>query len=140
MPILRAEPCLFNRLVSSILTPMNHLSSEHMSKLKERLLAEKARLEEELSTIAKQNPGNPDDWSAVVDEADANSADKNDVADAMEDLEENTGISNALEAQLKDVNDALARMDAGTYGHDEATGEPIPVERLEANPSARGNI
>lgn len=119
---------------------MNHLSPEQVTDLKNRLVAEKARLEEELSTIAKQNPSNPEDWSAVVDEADADSADKNDIADAMEDLEENTGISNALEAQLKEVNDALERMDAGTYGHDEETGEPIPVERLEANPSARGNI
>lgn len=119
---------------------MNHLSPEQLAKLKERLVAEKARLEEELSTIAKQNPNNPADWSPVIDEADADSADKNDVADAMEDLEENIGISNALEAQLKEVNDALARMDAGTYGHDERTGDPIVAERLEANPSARGNI
>lgn len=119
---------------------MNHLSPEQIADLKNRLTAEKARLEEELSTVSKQNPSNPDDWNAVVDEAEANSADKNDIADAMEDLEENTGISNALEAQLKEVNDALERMDAGTYGNDEETGEPIPVERLEANPSARNNI
>lgn len=119
---------------------MNHLSPEQISNLKERLIAEKARLEEELATITKQNPSNPSDWTPVVDEADANSADKNDVADAMEDLDENTGISNELEPLLRDVNDALARIDAGTYGNDEQTGEPIPVERLEANPSARTNI
>ncbi len=119
---------------------MNHLSPEQVAALKNRLVAEKARLEEELSTIATQNPTNPEDWSAVVDEAEANSADKNDVADAMEDLEENTGISNTLEAQLKEVNDAIERIEAGTYGNDEKTGEPIPMERLEANPSARNNI
>ena len=119
---------------------MNHLSPEQIADLKNRLTAEKARLEEELSTVAKQSQSNPEDWSAIVDEAEVDSADKNDIADAMEDLEENMGISNTLEAQLKEVNDALDRMDAGTYGNDETTGEPIPVERLEANPSARGNI
>lgn len=118
----------------------SHLSSQQLADFKNRLIAEKTRLEEELSTIAKQNPHNPEDWSAVTDEAETTSADKNDMADAIEDLEENTGISDTLEAQLKEVNDALERIDTGTYGLDEETGEPITAERLEANPSARNNI
>lgn len=119
---------------------MNHLSPEQLAGLKARLESEKTRLEEELSTIAKQNPDNPNDWVPVIDEGNPDAADANEAADAMEDLEENTGITNALEEQLVQVNEALARMDAGTYGNDVETGEPIPVERLEANPSARNNI
>lgn len=119
---------------------MNHLSNEQLEALKARLMDEKARLEEELETITKRDPENPSEWAPVRDEADADVADKNDLGDAMEDLEENAGIASTLEEQLKEVNDALARMEAGTYGTDETTGEPIPVERLEANPSARNNI
>lgn len=119
---------------------MKHLSPEQLTDLKGRLESEKARLEEELETIAKQDPENPSEWTPVRDEADADGADKNDVGDAMEDLEENAGIAATLEEQLREVNNALDRMDEGTYGTDVETGEEIPVERLEANPSARGNI
>lgn len=111
------------------------------SKFEEKLLQEKALLEEQLGTIAKQSSENPSDWNAVTDEVESEpSADKNDRADAIEDLEENTSITNELEARLKDVNDALERIEAGTFGKDETTGEEISPERLEANPAARTNI
>lgn len=45
-------------------------------------------------------------------------------------------LAHALEA-LGDIRDALARIDAGTYGRCEGCGEPIPAARLEAIPSAR---
>ena len=108
------------------------------SHFKQKLADEKARLESELGAIAKRDPQNPADWNAMTDEIDSEiSADKNDRADAIEDLEENTSIANELEARLKDVNDALERIEAGTYGKDEVTGEEIPADRLEANPAAR---
>jgi DnaK suppressor protein len=37
---------------------------------------------------------------------------------------------------LDAVNAALARMDAGTYGHCASCGDPIPMERLVAIPEA----
>jgi DnaK suppressor protein len=42
-----------------------------------------------------------------------------------------------LDKQLTEVNDALSRIDEGTYGLCEVSNEPIEKERLEANPSAR---
>lgn len=46
-------------------------------------------------------------------------------------------VSNELDAQqLQQVKKALARIDAGTYGLSEVSGKPIPLERLEAVPSA----
>ncbi len=41
-------------------------------------------------------------------------------------------------ALLADVERALAKLNAGTYGIDEKTGDPIPYERLAAIPWARG--
>ncbi|RNA69671.1 TraR/DksA C4-type zinc finger protein [Alteribacter keqinensis] len=41
---------------------------------------------------------------------------------------------------LQNINEALARIEAGTYGICEKTGTPIPAERLEANPLARTTI
>jgi RNA polymerase-binding transcription factor DksA len=42
-----------------------------------------------------------------------------------------------LEGELKDIEEALARLDAGTYGICDACGKPIGEERLEAKPWAR---
>lgn len=107
----------------------------------EMLQAERKRLENELADVGVKNPQKRDDWSPIVDEGrDVSTADKNELADKFEDLEENSAIVSTLESQLQEVDDALARIDAGTYGHDTETGEPIPVDRLEANPAARRNI
>jgi len=46
-------------------------------------------------------------------------------------------LESNLEAQLKDVNDALDKMDKGVYGVCEKTGEAIPENRLMVYPSAR---
>jgi len=46
-------------------------------------------------------------------------------------------VSDELDAQqLEQVKKALARIDAGTYGLSEVSGKPIPLDRLEAVPSA----
>ena len=45
-------------------------------------------------------------------------------------------IARASEA-IRDIDDALARMDAGTYGLCESCSAPIPLERLQAIPHAR---
>lgn len=42
-----------------------------------------------------------------------------------------------IERDLADVEEALARLDSGTYWTDEVTGEPIPSEVLERNPLTR---
>lgn len=38
---------------------------------------------------------------------------------------------------LREVDAALKRIDAGTYGRCESCGDPIPPERLDARPVAR---
>ncbi len=120
---------------------MTHITDEQVAHFKQVLTDEKARLESELSNVGVKNPNVSGDWTPTVDEGkDVSTADKNELADSFEDLEENTAIVDTLEAQLKEVSDALARIEKGTYGIDEKTGEPIPTDRLEANPSARTNI
>lgn len=107
---------------------------------KEKLLAEKDRLESELKTVGRINPDNPEDWEPVPGDVNQREADPNKRADNIEEYENNTAILKQLETQLLDVNDALKRIEDGTYGVDENTGEPIAEGRLDANPAARGNI
>jgi RNA polymerase-binding transcription factor DksA len=54
--------------------------------------------------------------------------------------EKDLSILESLEAELVEIEAALQRLDDGTYGVDEVTGEPIDPERLEAYPTARTNV
>jgi RNA polymerase-binding transcription factor DksA len=47
-----------------------------------------------------------------------------------------TGLAEAAASELRQVDDALARMDAGTYGVCLNCGNPIPAARLEVRPFA----
>jgi len=42
---------------------------------------------------------------------------------------------NRLQGELARVEHALSRIEAGSYGYSELSGQPIPVERLEALPT-----
>ena len=54
--------------------------------------------------------------------------------------EKDLSILERLEDELAEIEAALQRVDDGTYGIDEVTGEPIDVARLEAIPTARTNV
>jgi len=54
--------------------------------------------------------------------------------------EKDMAILEHLERELAEIEAALQRLDEGTYGIDEVTGDPIVTERLEAYPIARTNV
>ena len=62
-----------------------------------------------------------------------------DSATALYEREKDFVLREMREEQLQDIEVALQRMENGTYGIDEETGEPIPFDRLEALPTARTN-
>lgn len=105
---------------------------------KEKLLVEKKSLEEELADIAIFNT-EVGAWEATPDQELVGEIDDNDAADRFEDFEERSGMVTTLSARLKDIDDALAKIEAGKYGICEVSGEPIEADRLEANPAARTN-
>ncbi|MFA6397787.1 MAG: TraR/DksA C4-type zinc finger protein [Candidatus Paceibacterota bacterium] len=104
----------------------------------QKLIDEKNLLENELKDLGIENPKDGD-WEATPEKIDDNT-DSNDLADKFEDYEERNATLHELEERLKDVDDALIKIKNGNYGTDEVSGEPIKIERLEANPSARTNI
>jgi RNA polymerase-binding transcription factor DksA len=60
-----------------------------------------------------------------------------DVATETFEREKDLTILDQVEGELADVENALQRLDAGTYGVCEACGEPIGDDRLEALPATR---
>jgi DnaK suppressor protein len=101
------------------------LSAAQISKFKERLLAERAR-----------NRGT-DGALAPVREARQRSADDMDEAEASLEQHEALGRAAHDRGHLAEIERALQKIEAGTYGISELSGEPIGVARLEAVPWAR---
>lgn len=102
---------------------------------KELLLQEESRLLAELNNLGIQS-GQTDIWDTDNKE-DIDAADREDVADALEDLENKQDTSRVLETELHEIRHALQKIEAGTYGVCEVSGEAIEEDRLKANPSAR---
>ena len=111
------------------------LDAKKIEHFKEMLEAEKAILSVELPKIALWNP-EINEWEAQPAEA-VTESDENDLADRSEEYEERTGKVRSLGKKFTDVTLALEKIENGTYGTCELSGEPIEVERLEANPAAR---
>ena len=116
------------------------MNKRDTERFKKSLSTEKASLEEELATVAERNSGTSSGWEANSGKMEVDAADENEVADKLEELEDNSGIADKLEYQLNEVKAALERIEKGTYGICETCGQPIEIERLEANPSARISI
>ena len=100
------------------------------------LLEEKARLEGEMRGIAHKNPDIAGDWEPSAPDLNNPTADINDVADSIEAFEGNAAVEVELEARLLEVDSALARIEAGTYGICRVCGIEIEEARLHANPAA----
>ncbi len=98
-----------------------------------------AEIVSELSDIASFND-ETGDWEAVPDATELGNADENVEADAIEGWGTRRAIVNELETRYRNLKRALAKIEAGTYGVCEISGEPIEPERLAANPAARTNI
>jgi len=99
---------------------------------RDRLFEEMARLEEErdyLRRSAGDMDGNlPEDSDSEEDTAD--------LASSLMDKEMDMSVEEEIESTLSDIDHALQKIDEGTYGICDVSGEPIPKGRLELLPWA----
>jgi DnaK suppressor protein len=103
---------------------------------KAQLATIRAELEEERASLLDQVEG-------LDAEADVNNwreggfdDDPADAGSASFERETAQSLSNHARNLLSQIDDAMRRMDEGTYGTCERCGEPIEAERLEALPYA----
>ncbi len=113
------------------------MTPEQIQHFEAKLNEEKTLLEKELATVGRKNPENPSDWQPIPADMDVSNADENEVADTIEEFEGNTAILKQLEIRYNEVTRALDKIKSGAYGTCEISGEPIEMDRLEANPGAR---
>ena len=94
------------------------------------LIAERDVVQGLLKDAAKA--GQQDRQSEVDSEAEDNA----DAALALTEEGQDDAIAESLRSRLDAIERALRRLDEGTYGRSVRSGEPIPDERLEADPAA----
>jgi RNA polymerase-binding transcription factor DksA len=114
--------------------------TEHVdeAQARERLEAERQRVEGLIAGVQNEGIGESEsEQSGELADYDQHPADT--ASDTFE-REKDLAILEQLEGELAEIEAALHRLDEGTYGVDEQTGEPIDPERLEAIPTARTNI
>ena len=94
--------------------------------LRDQLQEERERVREQLANLGRGDAADLD--------FDENFADSGQVTAERGEVD---ALSGQLSETLQDIEDALAKFDAGTYGQCESCGQPIPEARLEAMPAAR---
>jgi RNA polymerase-binding protein DksA len=101
--------------------------------LRKQLLDLKAHLEHDIDVKEREVAESGDD---LVPERGGVSNHMADDANETSEQETMLGLQRSSERQLNQVNEALARMDAGTYGTCANCGKPINPARLEVHPSS----
>ncbi|HEX6310285.1 MAG TPA: conjugal transfer protein TraR [Acidimicrobiia bacterium] len=103
-----------------------------------RLEAEQDRVEGLIRSVRGDfGDGSENDETSELSHYDQHPAD---MGSETFEREKDLSILEQLESELAEIQAALRRIDEGTYGLDEVTGEPIAPERLEAVPTARTNV
>ena len=101
--------------------------AKFLAKMREQLLEMKAKLLAEIdSELRAEREGNKDEGMDTYD-----------LASEERDREISFILSDRERVKLKQIDDALERMDEGSYGVCESCGLEIAEERLEAMPFSR---
>jgi RNA polymerase-binding transcription factor DksA len=104
------------------------------------LKAQRDLLDEEKAKLMGQATRLENEANSLIEEAemgDVQFDDEGGEGDTMVvERERDLALSAQARQTIADIDEALARLEKGTYGYSEASGRPIPRERLEAIPWA----
>jgi DnaK suppressor protein len=107
------------------------LTKKELDELRERLLAERVELEEQLATLEENTfAASQSDMSGEVAFDDETA----DAGTATFERERDLSIENNVKDLLAKIDRAIRRMDAGTYGLCDRCGKPIEKARIKALP------
>jgi DnaK suppressor protein len=106
--------------------PSNHLTEQDLQDLRRALAHKRDAL---LGALNEHRADRRGGANAEIEDGD--------VAEQMIEQDGALQLGEFDAALLGDVERALAKLDAGTYGVSEDSGAPIPLDRLRAAPWAR---
>jgi DnaK suppressor protein len=111
------------------------VSSIDATEVRGLLEQERRRIVDTIAHLHEENPRNMED---EVGEVAGRGSDNHlgDMAAVTFDRELDEGLEEGAQQTLAQIDRALARLDAGTYGSCERCGKPIAEERLRARPWA----
>jgi DnaK suppressor protein len=97
---------------------------------------QKRRLMELRQRILKVRSGQEGERSSANAQTRDQAREFEDDAQRLSAIELEDNLTAADDERLSNIERALQKIEDGTYGLSEASGAPIPVERLEASPEA----
>lgn len=104
-----------------------------LDEMREQLNTAKARLESELAKFGRRSAQGDDDftttWEDYGEKEEENAAEVAAYSDSL-------GLEATFEPELREVIEALTRLDAGAYGLCKTCGRDINKPRLQARPMA----
>ena len=108
----------------------NYLDQEFIAQQRQRLQELKAELERVRDGLEE------DQRFRAEEEEDFTQHDSGDMSQSLFTREVDATVEQQVERRLENVERALQKIDEGTYGLSDESGEPIPKGRLEAVPEA----
>ena len=108
----------------------NELDQEFIAQQKQRLQDLKAELERVRDGLEE------DQRFRAEEEEDFTQHDSGDMSQSLFTREVDATVEQQVERRLENVERALQKIDEGTYGLSDDSGQPIPRGRLEAVPEA----
>ena len=117
---------------------MSHLTDEQLKTLYVQLLEEKVALEKHFAT--NDQFGLANSFSDSIGELSMYDNHPGDIGSEIFERAKDISLNEHAETHLKQVNEALARMESGEYGICVFSHQPIPYERLQAIPTTLYSI
>jgi DnaK suppressor protein len=114
------------------------LTRKDLNHFKERLLKEKKKVLEEMGEIQNESLK-----TSIADQSGENSRYSyhlGDTASLAYGREFSMGLAERQQKYMEQIDEALERIEEGTYGTCLVTGEAIPIERLEEVPVAKYSV
>jgi DnaK suppressor protein len=112
----------------------SELDQEFIAQQKERLQDLKAELERVRDGVQE------DEKFRAEEEGDLTQHDSGDMSQSLFTREVDATVERQVERRLEHVERALRKIEEGTYGLSDDSGEPIPKGRLEAMPEATRTV
>ena len=126
-----------------VLLASHLMDKKLLEELKQRLITQKASLEKELESFAKEDKNLANNWDARYPNHENGSMEEE--ADEAQEYDNLLSLEHSLELKLKDVNSALKKIsgeqsrtiEKGNYGICEKCGKKMDIKRLNACPEAK---